>query len=59
MAGYRAYFMGCDGQRVGFEPLICVDDAEAIVKAKQLADALDVEVWIGERLVSRLPHKPE
>jgi len=36
MAEYRAYTVGRDGHFLGFEPLICSDDAEAIEKAKRL-----------------------
>jgi hypothetical protein len=38
MAEYRAYTVGVDGHFVGFEPLTCADDAEAIEKAKRLVD---------------------
>jgi hypothetical protein len=30
MADYRAYTVGLDGRLIGFEPLVCADDAEAI-----------------------------
>jgi hypothetical protein len=30
MAGYRAYTVGLDGRFIGFEALVCADDAEAI-----------------------------
>jgi hypothetical protein len=39
--------------------LVCADDAEAIEKAKRLADGHDVELWSGPRLVILLSHKPE
>ena len=32
-ADYRAYTVGLDGRLIGFEPLICADDAETIEKA--------------------------
>jgi hypothetical protein len=54
MAEYRAYFVGIDGHFVGYEPLVCVDDGEAIIKAKRLVDGHDVELWSGERMVIRL-----
>jgi hypothetical protein len=54
MEEYRAYMVGDDGHFLGFEPLICTDDAEAIEKAKRLADGHDVELWSGPRLVIRL-----
>ena len=30
IADYRAYTFGLDGRLIGFEPLVCADDAEAI-----------------------------
>jgi hypothetical protein len=36
MAEYRAYLVGSDGHFYDAVPLICEDDTEAIVKAKQL-----------------------
>ena len=56
MAEYRAYTVGHDGHFIGFEPLVCADDAEAIDKAKRLVDGHDVELWSGDRLVVRLVH---
>ena len=54
MVEYRAFSVGRDGHFLGFEPLICVDDAEAIAQAKRLAGIHDVELWSGDRLVIRL-----
>ena len=54
MEEYRAYFVGHDGHFNGYEPLICVDDAEAIEKAKRFINGHDVELWSGPRLVTRL-----
>lgn len=54
MAEYRTYTIGADGHFVGFEPLICADDTEAIEKAERLVADHDVELWCGERLVRRL-----
>jgi hypothetical protein len=56
VAEYRAYTVGHDGHFIGFEPLICVDDAEAIEKAKRLVDGHDIELWSGVRIVIRLEH---
>jgi hypothetical protein len=57
MAEYRAFTVGPDGHFMGFEPLICADDSEAIMLAKRLVDGLDVELWSGDRLVIRLRAK--
>ena len=46
------------GHFVGFEALICADDAEAIAKAKRLVDVHYIELWCGPRLVIRLNGKP-
>jgi hypothetical protein len=54
MAEYRAYVVGRDGHFVGWEPLVCDDDVEAIEKAKRLVEANDIELWCGARLVMRL-----
>jgi hypothetical protein len=40
---------------VGYEPLICADDGEAIGKAKRLAGQYPGELWSGPMLVSSLP----
>jgi hypothetical protein len=54
VAEYRAYTVGPDGRYLGFEPLVCADDAEAIQKAKRLTDGHDVELWNGDRFIVRL-----
>ena len=54
MAEYRAFTVGPEGHFSGFEPLICADDAEAIKKAKRLANEAPVELWCEARLVARL-----
>jgi hypothetical protein len=42
MNEYRAYTVGVDGHFIGFEPLRCANDAEAIEKAERL---LDGQTW--------------
>jgi hypothetical protein len=59
MPEYRAYQIGADGHFIGFEPLVCADDAEASEKAKRLVDGHDVELWSGERKVATFEHKPK
>lgn len=54
MKEYRAYFVGTDGHFIGFEPLICRDDGEAIAKAKSFVDGHDIELWNADRFVIRL-----
>jgi hypothetical protein len=54
MEEYRAYAIGDDGHFIAFEPMVCSNDAEAIGKAKLLADVSPVELWCGARLIVRL-----
>jgi hypothetical protein len=35
----------------------CVDDDEAIGRARRLADKSAIELWSGERFITRLEHK--
>jgi hypothetical protein len=59
MPTYRIYAF--DGGRLIFsDPEIaeCVDDKEAVEKAMQTANGLDVEIWDQTRLVARLPGNP-
>ena len=58
MPEYRAYTVGVDGHFIGFEPIVCADDAAAVEKAKRLVDGHDVELWSGPRLIIRLERKP-
>ena len=55
---YRAYTIGLDGRFTKFEALVCADDAEAIDQARRLVDGRDVELWSGDRFITRLGHKP-
>jgi hypothetical protein len=59
MAEYRAYTVGIDGHFVGFKALVCVDDAEAINKAKRPVDGHDIELWSGARFIIRLSRTTE
>ena len=59
MAEYRAYLVGDEGHIMGFEPLVCDDDGEAIEQANGLFEGAAIELWCGERLVTRISHKPE
>jgi hypothetical protein len=48
MPEYRVCVVGDDGHLIGFEPMICRDDEEAVAKAQRLAGH-DVELWSGGR----------
>ena len=52
MAEYRAYAVGRDGHFIGYEPLVCGDDSEAIEKVRRLVDGHDIELWSGERFIT-------
>jgi hypothetical protein len=54
MVEYRMYIVGTDGHFIGYEPLVCVDDDDAVATAKQFVDGHDIEVWCGKRFVIRL-----
>jgi hypothetical protein len=51
---YPAYRVGIDGHFVGYEPLVCANDAGATEQAKRLIDGHDIELWSGARFVVRL-----
>lgn len=57
MAEYRAYTVGSDGHFVGYEPLICDNDDDAVAKASSLVDRHDIELWRGATLIVRLAHR--
>ena len=57
MAHYRAYAVRSDGNFDGYDSLTCADDDDAIGKAKRLADSSTIELWSGERFITRLEHK--
>jgi|SRR5665213_1729332 len=54
LTDYRAYTIGMAGRIIGYEPLVCGNDEEAIEKATGLVSKHDIELWSGERLVVRL-----
>ena len=56
---YRAYAVGSDGRFISYEPMVCMNDADATERAKRLVDDHDIELWCGPRLVIRLSHKSE
>ena len=57
MTHYRAYAVQFDGNFDGYQSLNCTDDDDAIVKARQLAERSAIELWSGERFITRLEHK--
>jgi hypothetical protein len=60
MVDYRVYFysVGLDGHFIRFDAIVCANDEEAIEKAKRYVDGHDIELWSGDRFVTRINHKP-
>jgi hypothetical protein len=59
MITYRICKIGRDGRFTGPPEVVeCADDAEAVDKALQLTEGLDVEIWDHKRFVARLPGQP-
>ncbi len=54
MAEYRVYEIGDGDHIVKATPMVCGDDNEAIIKARELAEGHVVEVWNKARFVARL-----
>ena len=59
MPEYRAYIIDHDGHIQRFEPIICADDDTAITAAKRMVNGQIVELWQGDRMVTKLAHKTE
>jgi hypothetical protein len=59
MVEYRAFILGEDEHFVSCRNFICDSDEDATVWAKQLVDGNDIELWNGERFVTRLSHKKQ
>jgi hypothetical protein len=58
MADYRAYFIRHDGL-IAVTPLVCSDDAEAIRHVEYFVGEFVIELWSGDRVVTRLEAKPQ
>ena len=58
MAEYRAYTIGHDGHFISFEGFVARDDDDATSKAMRLVNGRDLELWSGERFVTRLNAEP-
>jgi hypothetical protein len=57
MTTYRAYAVWPDGNFEGYEALNCTDDDEAICRARRLAGNSAIELWSGERFITRMERK--
>jgi hypothetical protein len=59
MPTYRIFTVGRDQHFSGMPEIVeCVDDNEAVDKAMQLANGLDLEIWDHKRRVARIPSSP-
>jgi hypothetical protein len=62
MGEYRAYLLKEDGHVIHRLDLVCPDDEAAKVRAKQLVDGHDVELWERARHIAtfkrRAPRQP-
>jgi hypothetical protein len=56
---YRIYSVSRDGDIVAAKELMAANDEIAISAAKLLLDGLDIEVWEGARVVTRVPSSPK
>jgi hypothetical protein len=57
MPYYRVYAVRFDGNFDGYESLSCADDDEAVSRATRLSSNSAIELWTGERFVTRLEYK--
>jgi len=55
MPTYRAYLIDGDNRVASYRPVDADTDAEALQAARQLAYGHDVEVWLLDRMIGRLP----
>ena len=53
---YRVYLMDPDGHISQRVDLICNNDNDAKERAQQLADICPVELWRGDKFLSRFEH---
>jgi hypothetical protein len=54
MIEYRAYAIGSDGHIAKAIPLVCDGDNQAIEQAKKALQGHTIEVWSGNRFVTRI-----
>jgi len=59
MAEYRAFIIGKDGRFLRTVELVCPNDESAKEYAKHLVDGHDVELWSGDRPITRFNHEKE
>jgi hypothetical protein len=58
VAEYRIEVVGVLGNFIRSIRIDCTDDNAAIEAAKQFIDGHDIELWQGDRRITRFDHKP-
>jgi hypothetical protein len=56
MGEYRAYILNADGRIWRRFDLVCEDDEAAKVRARQLVDGHDVELWQLDHRIATFKH---
>jgi hypothetical protein len=56
MPTYRAYLINQDDRVASYRAIEADSDDEALRAARQFADGGDVEVWLLDRRIGRVPH---
>jgi hypothetical protein len=59
MSHYKAYLIALGGHHIKAVDLECVDDDEAKIRAEQMADASDVELWEHARRIAKFDSKSD
>ena len=57
MSIYRAYFIDANDRVTSYRAVDAETDAEAMEAARQFVDGSDVEVWLLDRRIGRLPRE--
>ena len=61
MNGYHCYVLNKEGRVSSRQDIITETDAEAILKATEIAELTEefpaIEVWCGTRIVGRIPRQ--
>lgn len=55
---YRAYFVGPDGHFINRKDIDAASDEAAVAAVQKLAKGQAIEVWRGERLVTKIDASP-
>jgi hypothetical protein len=60
---YRYYLLNNQNKIQGVETVECDNDTDALLKGSALLETRNgyaaIEIWSGQRIIGRVPHKPE